>query len=97
MRILLVLPAAEKVRVTAERPDVPRRAMLRFSVLPLTMVAAWTPPEHEVRLVDENVEPLDLEAAVELVGISFMTAVAPRAYEIARHFQSRGIPVVGGG
>ena len=97
MKILLVLPAAEKVRVTAERPDVPRRAMLRFSVLPLTMVAAWTPPEHEVRLVDENVEPLDLEAAVDLVGISFMTAVAPRAYEIARHFQSRGIPVVGGG
>ena len=60
MKILLVLPAGERVRVTREHPRVPRREMLRFSVLPLTMIAAVTPPEHEVRIVDENVEPLDL-------------------------------------
>ena len=83
MRILLVLPAADNVRVTRENPRVPRRRMLRFSVLPLTTVAALTPPRHEVRLVDENVEPLDLEADVDLVGVSFMTALAPRAYAIA--------------
>ncbi|MGA2153699.1 MAG: hypothetical protein ABSH37_04740 [Bryobacteraceae bacterium] len=43
MRILLVLPAGENVRVTPERPEVPKRAMLRFSVLSLTIVAALTP------------------------------------------------------
>ncbi len=97
MRILLVLPAAESVRVTRARPEIPRRKMLRFSVLPLTMVAALTPPEHEVRIVDENVEPLDFDADVDVVGVTFMTALAPRAFEVARKFRARGKVVVGGG
>ncbi len=97
MNILLILPAGESVRVTKEHPQVPRRAMLRFSVLPLTIVAALTPKRHQVRIVDENVEPLDLDAEVDLVGITFMTALAPRAYQIAREFKARGKTVVGGG
>ena len=97
MKILLVLPAAEHLRVTRESPGVPRRAMLRFSVLPLTIVAALTPSEHEVSVCDENVEPLDLDADVDLVGVTFMTALAPRAYEIARAFRARGKVVVAGG
>ena len=97
MKILLVLPAGERVRVTREHARVPRRAMLRFSVLPLTVVAALTPREHAVRIVDENVEPLDLDADCDVVGISFMTALAPRAYEIARHFRRRGKIVIAGG
>jgi radical SAM superfamily enzyme YgiQ (UPF0313 family) len=97
MKILLVLPAGERVRVTQENPRVPRRGMLRFSVLPLTTVAALTPPQHEVTIVDENVEALDLNADCDLVGLTFMTALAPRAYEIARAFRARGKTVVGGG
>ena len=71
--------------------------MLRFSVLPLTVVAALTPCEHEVRIVDENVEPLDFDTDCDLVGITFMTALAPRAYEIAAEFRRRGRVVVSGG
>lgn len=97
MKILLVLPAAPAVRVTRDRRHVPRRRMLRFSVLPLTTVAALTPAGHEVVLVDENVEPLDLEADVDLVGVTFMTALAPRAYEIADAFRRRGVVTVAGG
>ncbi|MGA2138215.1 MAG: radical SAM protein [Verrucomicrobiia bacterium] len=97
MKILLVLPAAESVRVTQERPAVTKRAMLRFSILPLTTVAALTPREHPVRIVDENVEALDFNADVDVVGVTFMTALAPRAYEIAREFQARGKVVVAGG
>jgi len=97
MKILLVLPAGERVRVTPENPEVPRRAMLRFSVLPLTVVAALTPREHHVRIVDENVEALDFDAGCDVVGISFMTALAPRAYEIAASFRRRGRIVVAGG
>ena len=97
MRILLVLPAGENVRVTSERPEVPARAMLRFSVLPLTIVAALTPRRHEVRIVDENVEPMDFASDVDVVGITFMTALAPRAYEIADRFRARGKFVAGGG
>jgi radical SAM superfamily enzyme YgiQ (UPF0313 family) len=97
MKILLVLPAGERVRVTPESPEVPHRAMLRFSVLPLTAVAALTPREHEVRIVDENVEALDFDTDCDVVGITFMTALAPRAYEIAASFRRRGRIVVGGG
>jgi len=97
LKILLVLPAGENVRVTPRRPTVPRRAMLRFSVLPLTLVAALTPPEHQVQIVDENVEPLDFDAQCDVVGITCMTALAPRAYEIADRFRQRGKIVVGGG
>ena len=97
MRILLILPAGENVRVTNARPEVPKRAMLRFSVLSLTAVAALTPRRHEVRIVDENVEPIDFASDVDLVGITFMTALAPRAYEIADQFRARGKFVVGGG
>jgi radical SAM superfamily enzyme YgiQ (UPF0313 family) len=97
MKILLVLPAAESVRVTRERPAVTDRAMLRFSVLPLTVVAALTPREVPVRIVDENVEPLNFDADADVVGVTFMTALAPRAYEIAREFRVRGKIVVAGG
>ena len=71
--------------------------MLRFSVLPLTVVAALTPAEHDVRIIDENVEPLDAAAECDVVGITFMTALASRAYEIAGIFRSRGKIVVAGG
>jgi radical SAM superfamily enzyme YgiQ (UPF0313 family) len=71
--------------------------MLRFSILSLTTVAALTPAEHDVVICDENVEPLDFESDAGLVGISFMTALANRAYEIAAEFRARGKIVVAGG
>ena len=76
MKILLVLPAGETVRVTRDKPRVPRRGMLRFSVLPLTTVAALTPPEHEVSLCDENVQALDLDA--DMVGALSAAGIAVR-------------------
>jgi radical SAM superfamily enzyme YgiQ (UPF0313 family) len=97
MKILLILPAGERVRVTRANPKVPKRPMLRFSVLPLTTVAALTPRQHAVRILDENVEPLDFDADCDLVGITFMTALTPRAYEIAKAFRARGRITVGGG
>ena len=95
MKILLVLPAADHLRVTGK--SVPKRKMLRFSVLSLTTVAALTPPEHEVALCDENVQPLDFDVPCDVVGVSFMTALAPRAYQIAAEFRRRGKIVVAGG
>lgn len=97
MKILLVLPAIEKYRITKENPGVPDRKMLRFSILPLTMVAALTPPQHQVTICDENVEALDLSTDADVVAISFMSALAPRAYELAALFRKRGKTVVAGG
>jgi radical SAM superfamily enzyme YgiQ (UPF0313 family) len=47
--------------------------------------------------VDEQIDEIPWDADVGLVGITCMTALAPRAYQIARQFRDRGIPVVLGG
>jgi len=65
--------------------------------LALPTLAALTPPDINVSIVDENVEPIDFEEKIDLVGISFMTPAATRAYEIADEFRKRGICVVLGG
>jgi len=97
MKILLILPANEPFRVISPDGPVPKRKMLRFSILPLTTIAALTPDDYEVQIIDENVEYLDLETPADLVGVTFMTALAPRAFKIAVAFRQRGIPVVAGG
>ena len=65
--------------------------------LALGIVAALTPPDVQVTITDENVEELDYEEPVDLVGISTMTMLAGRAYQVADRFRSRGVPVVMGG
>ncbi len=65
--------------------------------LALPLLAGMTPPEVEVRLIDENIEPIDTDAIADWVAITCMTASAPRAYVIADAFRQRGIPVVMGG
>lgn len=97
MKILLILPAAEHLRVLSADQKIPKRAMLRFSILPLTVVAALTPRKHSVAICDENVQAVDFDTDADVIGISFMTALAPRAYELADEFRRRGKIVIAGG
>jgi radical SAM superfamily enzyme YgiQ (UPF0313 family) len=73
------------------------KVVFRFPYLALTTLAALTPPDVQVRLIDENAEDLDWQATPDLVGISLMTPLAPRGYEIAAAWRKRGVPVVLGG
>jgi len=94
--VLLICPAPESCRVKpGGRPVVSR--FFRHTRLSLLAVAAATPPEWNVRIVDEYVSPIDFSYEPTCVGLSFMTAGAPRAYEIAREFRRLGIPVLAGG
>ena len=68
----------------------------RFPPISLGIVAALTPPDWEIEIVDENWEPFTYRAA-DLVGITAFTASAPRAYEIATLYRQNGVPVVMGG
>lgn len=68
-----------------------------FAHLSLTTLAALTPSEIEVNITDENVEPIDFEEDVDMVGITGMIMHSKRAYEIALSFRQRNIPVVMGG
>jgi radical SAM superfamily enzyme YgiQ (UPF0313 family) len=62
----------------------------------LAIIAALTGPEWKIRIVDENFQNYRFREA-DLVGITSFTSSAPRAYEIAREFREKGIPVVMGG
>jgi len=67
--------------------------------LSLMVLAGLTPPEWEVVIVDENLGAPDYAALPrpDLVGITAFTSQANRAYEVAAHFRSLGVPVVMGG
>lgn len=83
------------------RADAPGRVRgaraFRFSMLSSLYVAASLPPGTQCRIVDEDVEPLDFDADAEIIGISFMTCNAPRAYQIAAEYRRRGRTVIFGG
>jgi radical SAM superfamily enzyme YgiQ (UPF0313 family) len=73
---------------------------MRYAPLTLTTLASLIPPEipAEVALLDEGVDEIDPGAIdADLVGITVITGTAPRAYELARAFRARDIPVVLGG
>ncbi|MFB0526937.1 MAG: radical SAM protein [bacterium] len=63
----------------------------------LPIIAALTPENIEVDITDENIEQIDFDNNVGLVGITCSTWLAPRAYEIADEFRQRGVTVVLGG
>jgi radical SAM superfamily enzyme YgiQ (UPF0313 family) len=95
MRILLILPASghwKHIASTRRREG----KTFRFSVLGLLTVAALSPEDASVRIVDEQHETVP-EEHFDLVGITAMTALAPRAYELCDRFRAAGIPVVMGG
>ena len=69
----------------------------RFPYLALTTLAALTGDDWDISIIDENIEPLNLSSLPDLAGISIMTPLARRGYEIARVFREKGVPVVLGG
>jgi radical SAM superfamily enzyme YgiQ (UPF0313 family) len=94
MRILLVSPEYADSRLQFTKKEV--RAFW-FPRLSCVTIAALTPPEHEVLFIDEAVDHIPLDEHFDVVGVSVMTAMAQRAYDIADHFRGRGAKVVLGG
>ncbi len=89
MKVLLISPERKRKRDEA--------FLFKLGFLNLPYIAAVTPPDVEVRIVDEAHEVVDFNEKVDLVGLTAQTPVAPRAYQIAREFRRRGVPVVMGG
>jgi radical SAM superfamily enzyme YgiQ (UPF0313 family) len=63
------------------------------------VLAGLSPPEWEITIVDENLGVRDYPAMPrpDLVGITAFTSRANRAYDVAAHFRSLGVPMVMGG
>jgi radical SAM superfamily enzyme YgiQ (UPF0313 family) len=64
--------------------------------LALGYIAALTPESWDVEIMDENFTEATFKEC-DLVGIGGFTAWANRAYQVARMFSKRGVPVVMGG
>jgi radical SAM superfamily enzyme YgiQ (UPF0313 family) len=94
LKIRLIDPAYENPYISHSQKVI---KTIWFAHLTLTTLAALTPPDIEVKITDENVEPIDFKEDVDLVGVTGMLMHASRAYQIAQKFRQRGIPVVMGG
>ncbi len=95
MKITLISPKGPLYR---HRGGIFRRS-LRYAPLTLTTLASLVPSDlnPEFTLVDEGIDDVDLDLRADVIGMTVITGTAPRAYELAAHFRSRGIPVILGG
>lgn len=92
LRILLIQP-----RMSLRPMDSEFKRRMSPS-LSLAVLAALTPEGHEVRILDENLGPIDSRSPPpDLVGVTVNVDTAPRAIRIAAEFRRRGSRVVFGG
>ena len=89
-KLLLINPVQEKRYNLASVPT------LRVPQVGLAYIAALTPPDWDIKIIDESVETLTFEDA-DLVGITAFTCNIPRAYKIADMYRRKGIKTVIGG
>jgi radical SAM superfamily enzyme YgiQ (UPF0313 family) len=91
MKLLLIAPAVEPERY-------PKGGYaFRVANYNLPLIAALTPPEIKIRIIDQCVEPIPFEDHFDLVGITVNTPLAPYSYELAARFRKQGSRVVLGG
>lgn len=89
MKLLLVSPCRdENIRLAHS---------LRIPQIALNIIASLTPPHYDIKIVEEEIEEVNLDEECDIVGISTMTSNAPRAYRIASEFKKKGRTVVMGG
>ena len=92
MRLIIIQPTT----YTADG-QLSRTRKRRMISLSLPYLAALTPPEWQVRIIDERLEAVDFDAPCDVVAITVWTRFSRRAYEIAARFRDRNIPVLMGG
>jgi radical SAM superfamily enzyme YgiQ (UPF0313 family) len=78
------------------RPGFHINVATRNQPLSLGIIAALTPSEWKIRIIDENFRPFRYYEA-DLVGLTAFTSTAPRAYEIAALYRQKGIKTIMGG
>jgi len=98
MKILLIYPAVEyhKNKYFSHIFD---NFFYRFLETNITfqVLAAVTPKEHSVEVINDRLEKIDFDRKVDLVGLTTFTMTVQRAYEIADEFRRREVKVVLGG
>jgi len=90
--LYLIYPAPEKNRNKKHRKK-------KASLVPINLpiIAGLTPNNFTVKIIDENIQDIDFSDIPDVVGITGMTAVINRAYEIADLYKKMGTKVILGG
>lgn len=94
LKLLIVQPSFYRSPDNRDPVKVRHRQLVPL-VLPY--LAALTPEGWDVTLVDEMVQPLDLDTPADLVAITTWTLNSYRAYDLAAEFRKRGRKVILGG
>ncbi|MEI6435956.1 MAG: radical SAM protein [Bacteroidota bacterium] len=68
----------------------------RYQPLSLGIIAALTPPDWKVKIIDENFRDFRFYEA-DLVGFTAFSSTVSRAYELAKLYREKGIATVIGG
>jgi len=68
-----------------------------FLDLGIQTIAACTPKDVEIAIVDEYIEEIDYSIKVDAVALSAKTSCVSRAYNVADEFRKRGTKVIMGG
>jgi radical SAM superfamily enzyme YgiQ (UPF0313 family) len=89
MKIKLIAPHEQRKDALA--------SPFNFQRVNLPLLAALTPPGHTITIVEEVFAPDDIDQDVDLVGITVLTELALRAYQIGDAYRQKGIKVVMGG
>lgn len=86
------------MKITFIRPHMTAiRAADALEPLVFGLLASLTPPDVELALYDDRIEPIPYDEPTDLVALTVETFTAKRAYQIAARFRQRGVPVVVGG
>jgi len=89
MRIKLIAPHEQR-EDTISSP-------FRLQRVNLPLLAALTPTGNTITMVEEAFAPDDIHQDVDLVGITVLTELAQRAYQIADAYRQKAVKVVMGG
>jgi radical SAM superfamily enzyme YgiQ (UPF0313 family) len=92
-KLLLILPRSER----GYWGKVSRSGKAGFVRLSLPAIAALTPSDWDIEILDTRTTPVDFDKKVDLVGITAFTAEIPNAYNIADGFRKKGVKVIMGG
>lgn len=92
MKILLIYPTR------LDRHGIPIKYKKAFlPPLSLAILNSLTPARHQVHVINDIVEDIEISPTYDLVGITAMTTQIGRAYQIADQFMNIGVKVIIGG
>jgi radical SAM superfamily enzyme YgiQ (UPF0313 family) len=94
MKLFIIQPSHYRSRSNRKVLKTKKRNLVGLT---LPYLAALTPREWDVKLIDQQLEEIDFEARVDLVAVTTWTINSLAAYETADRFRARGVPVIMGG